>query len=386
MNPRDELDPRLARKFEMFDVVPERNPKKAANGRAAFLQEAQIMANGVTPQPKLRHKGWMQIIQSILIFRRKEHSPMFSTFTTVLLVISLLLGGGGVTVAAAQNSLPDQPLYAVKTMSENVRSELTTNPQSKFELALALENRRAEEVQTMLQADKVPAETVQTRYQNQVEQALRYALNLPTDQAVQALEQLRARLLEQQQAMLQVQANGSPEAEAALVRTRQMLQDRLQWVEQGLKDPDQLREQLRQRDQNQQRTSVPANPSSEEPGAGKGNPWTTETPVPGSGYGPGAGSGDGGTCTPSAGENNPWTTETPVPGSGYGPGTESGDDGTCTPSAGENNPWTTETPVPGSGYGPGSTNTPGEGTAPAEPQATQMQLNQPTPAGFGSTH
>ena len=187
---------------------------------------------------------------------------MFSTLATIVLVVSLVLGGGGVTVAAAQNSQPDQPLYGVKVLSEDVRLGLSADPQSEYQLALEFANRRAEEIRAMLQAGSIPPEAVQTRYQNQVEQAIQFALNLPNDQAVQALEQIRTRLQTQQQAFLQVQTNGSPKAEAVLVQCQQMLQERLQWVEQGLTDPAKLRDQLRLRDQqrkqDRQNSATPA--------------------------------------------------------------------------------------------------------------------------------
>ena len=283
---------------------------------------------------------------------------MLSTLATLLLIVSLVLGGGGATVAAAQSSQPDQPLYGVKVLSEDVRLGLSAGPKSEYQLALEFANRRAGEIQKMLQAGSVPPESVQARYQNQVEQTIQYALNLPDDQAIQALEQIHTRLQNQQQAFLEIQANASPNAKAALIRSRQMLQERLQWVEEGLTDPTQLRDQLRLRDRQQkqgiQSSATPSEQATQEsPGTGGGNPWTTGTPTPGSGYGPGPGTGDCGNCTPTAdGQGgNPWTTGTPTPGSGYGPGPGPDPTRTCTP-----------------GSGPG-------------PQPTQPRNNQPTQAG-----
>jgi len=358
MNSKNELDPRLVKKLAVLEAIPGRNPEKASQGRAAFLQAAQELAGAVTPPQKRRHNGWMHAIQSIFVIHRKEQSPMLSTLATLLLIVSLVLGGGGATVAAAQSSQPDQPLYGVKVLSEDVRLGLSAGPKSEYQLALEFANRRAGEIQKMLQAGSVPPESVQARYQNQVEQTIQYALNLPDDQAIQALEQIHTRLQNQQQAFLEIQANASPNAKAALIRSRQMLQERLQWVEEGLTDPTQLRDQLRLRDRQQkqgiQSSATPSEQATQEsPGTGGGNPWTTGTPTPGSGYGPGPGTGDCGNCTPTAdGQGgNPWTTGTPTPGSGYGPGPGPDPTRTCTP-----------------GSGPG-------------PQPTQPRNNQPTQAG-----
>ncbi|HZU86250.1 MAG TPA: DUF5667 domain-containing protein [Anaerolineaceae bacterium] len=298
---------------------------------------------------------------------------MFSIFATIMIVVSLVLGGGGAVVQAAQSSQPDQSLYRVKLWSEDAHLSLTTDPQTQYQLALEFSTRRVEEIQYMLQAGNDLPEAVLARYQNQLEQTIRYASNLPVDQALQALEQIRTRLQTQQQTFLQIQSNGSANANASLTQSRQMVQEQLRQVEEGLADPVKLREQIRQRDQ--QREQDPQNPATPQgeatqadPGSGNGNPWTSGTPTPGSGYGP----GDCVTCTPSGNGqgSNPWTTGTPTPGSSYGPGPGTDPNMTCTP---------------GSSYGPGPQTTPsGQG-----PLATPSGSGgQPTsvPGGPGGNH
>ncbi len=375
MKQKNELE--IIDQLSYLKTEPDRKPEHVREGRAAFLAQAREVAAGVSHTEERRHKWWMHPIQTIFVNRRKEQSPMLATLATVLLVVSIVFGGGGVTVAAAQSSQPDQPLYGLKLLSEDVRFDLTSNPQSQYQLALEYTSRRAEEIQTMVQAGNVPPEAIQTRYQQQVEQAIRIAANLPDAQAVQALAQVKTRLQDQEQLFLQMQTGISLNAEAAVMRSRQMVQERLQWVDEGLSDPAQLRSQFRQQEgmnndqengqqqggqqmggmnngeNNGQGTQVMG------PGMGDGNPWTDETPTPGSGYGPGPGTGDCTDCTPSGQSGNPWTTGTPTPGSSYGPGPGTGDCTSCTPSGGGmgGNPYTTGTPTPGSSYGPG----PGDG-------------------------
>ncbi len=273
---------------------------------------------------------------------------MFSALTTILLVVSLLLGGSGITVAAAQASLPDDPLYPVKTWSEDLRSEITRDPQARLNLSLELAERRTAEIAQMVARDEVPPEPVLLRLQTHLQTALQLAAAQNDAQAIRALERIRQRLEVQYQRLLQ-QANViNPMAQAVLARTRAMIQTHLQAVQEGLQDPQTLRQRLRQGmpetvpPRNQQPGGNPW--AQDTPGSGYGsgqggNPWTQDTPTPGSGYG----SGQGG---------NPWTQDTPTPGSGYG----SGQGG---------NPWTQNTPTPGSGYGPGpgpeATCTPGSG-------------------------
>ena len=363
MKPNDKIDPNLMSKLAALNNLPERDPERSSATRSKFMQQARDLASKparVTPVGEPRHNGWIQGFQTMFMPRRKEHSPMFSTLATILVIVSLVLGGSGITVASAQSAQPDEPLYGVKLWSEDARLGLTSDPLIGYQLALEFTNRRVAEIQTMLEAGGIPPESVEIRYQNQVEQAIRLALNLPDNQANLALEQIRTRLQTQLELMLQIRSNGAENAEALLYQTRQMIQERLQWVEKGIADPNQAREQFRELDQersqeqnqegsqNQEQNQYQngqstGDPSAMEtqlaPGSTDGNPWTTGTPTPNSSYGPG----------PGTGEENPWTTGIPTPGSSYGPGPDDG------------NPWTTGTPTPGSGYGPG----PGTGTCTA---------------------
>jgi hypothetical protein len=304
MKSRNEIDPKLLKKLKILQSSPVRNPTKVNEGRLVFLKHAEESARGVTATSKRRHNSWMQVIQSKLMFRQKEHSPMFSTLGTIMLIIAFVFGGSGVTVAAAQNSQPDQLLYDVKLLSENTLLNLTSSPKSQFNLALGFETRRADEILTILESGGVLSAEVMTRFQSQIDQAIRLALNLSDDQVIQAFEQIQTRLQTQQQALIQVQTNGSPMAKAAMIQTREMIQARLQILEAGEENYLQLREQLRLQDQqnnlDQQNANTPSAQGSQmAPGTDAGNPWTTGTPTPGSGYGPGSGTGDCITCTPS---------------------------------------------------------------------------------------
>ncbi|MDD1749024.1 MAG: DUF5667 domain-containing protein [Methanothrix sp.] len=362
------LDPEMEKKLEVLQLTPPRSPEKAALGRAVFLKEAQLFAGAVSKSKERRPNGWMQTIQSLFVIPKKEHSPMFSTIATILIAVSLVLGGGSLTVVGAQSSLPDQPLYSVKLLSEDARLRFTSSTDAALQLQLEFTDRRAAEIKTMLQNGQVPPETTQSRYQNQVEQSLILAAGMPDEKAVQALEQVRLHLQNQQQAFLQLNPNANPQALAALTRARQMLQQRLQWVEQGLSDPASLRERMRQMRQPGM-NGGPANPfpmgSTALPGKsgmGSGNMMTTGTPAPGSGYGAGMGTGMG---------SNPWTTGTPIPGSGYGPGP---------------GPMPSQTMGAGSGMGTGpgpmSTQTPGAGSGTGGGMMPTQQGPQPT-SGMG---
>ncbi len=337
MSLNEGLDPDLGKKLAALRYTPPRSVEKAALSRTAFLEQAQSLTGAVSISGERRPNGWMHALQSIFAVPRKEHSPMFSPLVTILIVISFVLGGGSLTVVGAQSSQPDQLLYTVKLLSEDARLQLAPGAQTALQLQLEFTDRRAAEIQMMFQNGKTPSEVIQNRYQNQIEKALRLAVGMADPQAIQALEQVRLHLQNEQQAFLQLNPNANPQSENALTRLKQMVQLHLQWLEEGLADPAGLRQQLGQQMEHKPAhqpdgnggqgnpsqmgmTAMPGNP-----GVGGGHPWTNGTPTPGSGYGPGIGTGSCTACTPNAGNaggmmGNPWTTGTPTPGSGYGPG------------------------------------------------------------------
>jgi hypothetical protein len=384
MNPSESYDWQVVQQLEALKSVPQRDAQRAQAGRAAFLQEAHEFAQTVSAPAKLRPIEWKQKLLS-LFSTRKERSPMLTSLTTVMLVLMLVFGGGGITLASAQSSLPDQPLYNLKLWSEEMRFNLTSDPQAAWQLAESYAERRATEAQTMLAAGQAPSQAVQERYRNQVEQATRLAAGLPADQALGALEQMRQQLRQQEQTLSQLQLQNDPQAETVRERLRLMLQERMRSVEAGIE---------RQQQRNGRPAEVPGaagppsatvEPTGDETQNGilpaeaatvePGNPWTTGTPTPYSGYGPGPGDGTCDACTPNAGENNPWTTGVPTPGSGYGPGPGDGTCDTCTPVGGSYGP----KPTQGGTGGTGDNQQPKATQAPAKTQAPHNNPTQSQP-------
>lgn len=327
---------------------PARNAEQAARGRAAFIEQAQTLANQprqpVSPMTKERPIGWLNAIWTYFIPSTKKFAPI-TTVATLCIIFTLLLGGLGMTVAAAQNSLPDQALYPLKTWSEDVRTRFTAGEQARINLALELTDRRAAEIQAMLAAGQPLPDSLAARYQAQAQTAIALAASQPDSLSAASLAQVQSRLQGQEQAFAGLTVAQADQA--SLQHTRDMLRDMLKLCDTGLHDPAVLRQQLRDQDQlnaqdpaGQQRQLTNTLPV----GSGGGNPWTTGTPTPGSGYGSSGAAGSGGNDGSGAG-GNPWTTGTPTPGSGYrAPSATTG-------SGSGGNLWTTGTPTPGSNDG-----------------------------------
>ncbi len=302
----EQLDREIIARLEQVRSFEPRDPHEASLGRAKFLQQAQTLRPAVSPLYKARHTGWTNIW-----FLLKEKKLM-TTLVTIFLIMALALGGGGATVAAAQASQPDEPLYGLKLASEDVQFGLTTQPQTKLELALRFADRRAEELSGMVkQGVEAPAQ-VAARWEQQVRTALQIAAGMGDDAMQGALVQVQTRLQAQERLMNQAAEMRPGDPILQQVRTQLRLRD--QQLQQGLGDANAFRNMI----QTKQST-----------GPGEGT-WAT-CAEPYCGYGPGP--GPGGEENPGGPEDpgNPWVSDDAYPGPGYGPGPGDGE-----PAQGEN--------------------------------------------------
>jgi hypothetical protein len=211
-----------------LDAVPERNPAHAQAGRRAFLTEASKLRPAVSSDPKSRHMGWTNIF-------RKERSPMF-TLARIVLLAALALGGTGVTAYAAQESLPDQALYPVKTWIEDVRLGLASGPQADFDLLLNFIEERIEEIETLVAEGQPVPTNVATRLQLQLQQMTRLAAEMEDPAMLQAMEQVHERSQIQIQILEKLRLN-APEDMKALELATQAMHNIRNAAEDAIQDP-----------------------------------------------------------------------------------------------------------------------------------------------------
>ena len=127
---KDEMDSRLKIAFDDLKNIPPRDPQTAARGRANFLKQAVVLRQSASRQADQRQKRGSNGI--FLLFHRRQRLPGLNALIAVVLAVVVFFGGSGVTVYAAQDSLPDQALYPVKTWSEDVTLSLTRSPQMRL--------------------------------------------------------------------------------------------------------------------------------------------------------------------------------------------------------------------------------------------------------------
>jgi hypothetical protein len=265
MNPLDDLDPQLKEKLNKFQSIKSRNPDAAARGKARYLAEARQL--GVTSTGFKRLNLWIENIKSV--FRKKEKNPMFTTLISVFLILTTLLGGGGITVVAAQSSQPGDLLYPVKAISEDVYYQLTTGDQDRLNLSLDYADRRMVEIQKMLEEGHLPSDAVLLRLQTHLQTALELSVK-NTSEVDRLLEQTRLQIERQLQTHLQ-QPSSNPAGEALRLQVRDMLQVRIGWIDDGLKQMAQLRVQTQNQPQTQSGNQSGQNAGTQVPGGSDQN-------------------------------------------------------------------------------------------------------------------
>ena len=323
------IDQELKARLDEIKPVPPRDLQAGMRGRANFLNEALKIEEAVSARRFFRHMRWIPMEKEKLVM---------NTLISVIVIAGLLFGGGA-TVNAAQDELPGQPLYALKTASEDLSLQFQSGPEQKVTRLMQLAQTRVQEMRRLVEKGATPPDQLRTRLEQHIQQALQTCTRLDDETMDRTLLQIRDQLRDQDREVERLQLHASPDAFPVLDRTRQMLQTRLRLVDEGLLNHEQFRNaarngfdfeqtvtpavpagtqvqnQTQEQNQNQnqlgQPTSAPGgpNPDSGGPNTDPGGPNYNATPKPkgsqnGSGTGTGSGSGSGsGSTTP--GGNGP---------------------------------------------------------------------------------
>lgn len=229
------------------------------------------------------------------------------------LVIAGLLFGGGATVRAAQDDLPNEPLYAVKMWSEETSLQFQNNPQDKADYLMTMAQTRIEEMaQLVTDGEPIPEETL-ILLQQHIQQALQLCTNTEDVTCDQIMLQIRDRLQEQDHLMQQLLEDCPTDAKPILLQTRDMLRTHLQLVEDGLLLGDMNQNMIQNQNMNGQSDEFTPPAQTE-----AGTQFNQPTEVPG---GPNTDAGNSG--DPSGGSNTDAGNSNNEPG---GPNDEAGSD------------------------------------------------------------
>lgn len=294
--------------------APPIDPSVLSDEKAKFLLHAENLRKNIIPtrlRPTERKPDtrWVRL-----------STPIFKTFVISIFVL-LLVAGSSFTVYAAQSSLPGEPLYSVKSLSEDIRLILTFSTKDKLDLTLDFTNRRMGEISNLVEAGKSLPEGTSDRYQHELEDALQLATQMDDQQMFIALGQIK-KLAEDQGITIEELLISLPnQTSPAIIHLKERLQEQVQLSTIGEKNPQEFRLEIRERAHNRQGLkhapisddleSTPAIASVTPMPAQDENGMNQPTEIPGHGN-----SGNGqGQSTPgnSNGNHGPNPTHTPNP-------------------------------------------------------------------------
>jgi hypothetical protein len=220
--------------LEPLRAVPERSTEAAGAGLRSFLDEAARLRLTASSPAAEALTGWRSIF-------RKEHSPML-VLAKIVVALVVALSGGGAAALASQASLPNEALYPIKLLVEDVRLGLTADPQTQLNLELEFAATRTREMAQLADRDQSIPEAVSLRLQTHLNTALQNAARLGDPQMQAALDQIRSTTQDQLQTMLQTRQQ--TQAQAQLQTAQRMLTRTRDMAELGLHDPQLFRQRL----------------------------------------------------------------------------------------------------------------------------------------------
>lgn len=230
MKDQNELESGIVERLNEIKLVPPRDSQSAQRSRAAFLSQA------VSASELRRLRGWK--------YRFKKEQFAMNLLISILVIAGLLFGGGA-TVNAAQNDLPEEPLYALKTWSEDVSLLFQNDSEKKVNRLMELAQVRVREMERLSEAGQTVPDQVRLRLERHVQQALQICSRLDDTAMDRTLLRLRDQLRDRDHDMQQLQLRIHQEPQPVLERTREMLQLRLQVVNDGLLDHEMFRNTAR---------------------------------------------------------------------------------------------------------------------------------------------
>jgi hypothetical protein len=227
----NELDPKLKKKLESLREVPERRLQRSLSGREDFLAFAKTRKPYQPPIEKRRRVNAKS--------SRRSWIPRLAGVLAAVLLALFSIGG---TVYASQASLPDDLLYPVKILTEDIQVSLETDPEDKLDLHVSFASRRLQEIQAQVEAGEEVSEKALRLLDKHTQKMLQEAAQMGEQGLNNALRQIEENLQNQMMEMLQKKHphGGAP----GLVKAQEKIRSRLELVENGIEEPKGFKENI----------------------------------------------------------------------------------------------------------------------------------------------
>src|SRR4030043_1832477 len=218
--------------------APPLDPQISAREKARFLLEAENFSQGFVPGAGSLDKQLEPGMSMESI--RKRPMSLLKALVAALIALFVLVGSS-LTVYAAQDSLPGETLYPLKTISEDIRLSLTPSTKDKLDITLDHTNRRVDEINSLLAKGKTVPLLSTDRFEGELEGALLLAAQLEDKQMQDALLEIKSHA-ESQGMTLDELINKLPgQAEPALLHLQERLHEQISLSSIGEIDPKTFR-------------------------------------------------------------------------------------------------------------------------------------------------
>ncbi|NQS91115.1 MAG: hypothetical protein HQ574_01785 [Chloroflexi bacterium] len=224
-----EINPQLKKELEHLQEIPQRGLQASHAGRETFL----LRAKGLKPRQVAAGKTVRKTGRSWV--------PRLAAIFTVLLVALSSIGG---TAYAAQASQPDDFLYPVKILTEDIQIGLENDPEDRLDLFISFAARRLAEIQAQVDAGEEVSTDALTRLESHTHQMMQEAAQMSAGNVENALRQVQQALELQNEVMTKLQTQTPGGGEPGLVKAQEEVESRLQLVENGINEPQGFQEQM----------------------------------------------------------------------------------------------------------------------------------------------
>ena len=230
----NEINRKLNKQLKSLQDIPVRDLQQSHIGKEKFLSLAKNIQPRRNPARAPKSRVGMPLRKSLL--------PRLAAILAVALFALSSIGG---TVYAAQGSLPDDLLYPVKILTEDIQVRLESDPEQRLDLYASFANRRLEEIEAQfLAGEKISPEAL-ARLEKLSGKMLQQAAQVGEQGLENALRQVQQAFELQNQLMTKLQKQIPGPGEQGLVQAQEKINSRLQLVENGLLEPQGFQEQMR---------------------------------------------------------------------------------------------------------------------------------------------
>ena len=233
---KKEINPLLKKELKHLQDVPERGLQVSHAGRENYLTQIRTLKPRPVQAKKPVQKG-----------RRRSWALRMAS---VIAVLALALGSIGGTVYAAQASGPNDLLYGVKTLSEDIQVGLESDPQDRLDLYTQFASRRLTEIQAQIDAGEEVSEKALALLEKHTQKMLEEAAKMDEQGLGNALSQIEQNLQKQNQMMEEMGKEHPQGGPPGLLKAQEKIRERLELVEDGMKEPQGFKEIIREQKEN----------------------------------------------------------------------------------------------------------------------------------------